>query len=112
MARMSNLMTGDCGISAITTFELFTGLCKCANPTLELTKLETLLQDVTEQPFDSAPAMEAAKIRVALEAAGQVIGPFDMLIAGHALALNLVLVTNNTKEFVRVSGLSLENWHS
>ncbi len=107
---MSSLMTGDCGISAVSTYELFTGLIKCGNAAVELPKIQTLLAEVRELAFDSAASFEAAKIRVALEAAGQIIGPYDLLIAGHALALNLILVTNNTKEFIRVRGLRLEDW--
>ena len=51
-----------------------------------------------------------ALVRAELEAAGQVCGPYDLLLAGHALALGLTLVTNNVREFSRVSGLGIEDW--
>ena len=55
-------------------------------------------------------SVKYGKMRANLEKKGKVIGNMDMQIAGHALSLDLVLVTNNTKEFVRVEGLSLDNW--
>jgi tRNA(fMet)-specific endonuclease VapC len=70
------------------------------------------LKTVNQAPFDSAAAAEAAKIRASLEAMGQPIGPYDTLLAGHAMSLQLVLVTNNTREFSRVVGLALENWQA
>ena len=59
-----------------------------------------------QQPADQC----YAELRVALERSGTPIGPNDMLIAAHALALNLILVTANTCEFERVPGLTIENW--
>jgi len=56
--------------------------------------------------------MEAAKIRAVLEKRGKGIGPYDTLIAGHALAAGARLVTANTREFGRAPGLKLENWIS
>jgi tRNA(fMet)-specific endonuclease VapC len=62
--------------------------------------------------FDAQAAMQAASIRAALEKAGMLIGPYDMLIAGQALALGLILVTHNTREFRRVANLTIEDWQS
>ena len=61
-------------------------------------------------PFDKAAANVHAQIRVHLERLGQVIGPYDLLIAAIALANNLTLVTHNTNEFSRVPGLVIEDW--
>lgn len=61
-------------------------------------------------PFDSKAAYHFGQIRAELYRAGRPIGPYDMMIAGHARAAGLILVTNNTKEFKRVSGLMVENW--
>ncbi len=52
----------------------------------------------------------AARIRADLEQKGTLIGPYDLLIAGHALAQNLILVTNNVREFQRFAGLQIESW--
>jgi len=65
---------------------------------------------IPELPFDRTAAMAAADIRVDLENRGMVIGPYDLLIAGHALSNHLTLVTSNVGEFQRVTGLKLESW--
>ena len=59
---------------------------------------------------DADAAMVYGDIRAALEKQGKTIGPLDMLIAAHALSRQLVLVTNNEKEFRRVHQLKVENW--
>jgi tRNA(fMet)-specific endonuclease VapC len=61
-------------------------------------------------PFDPDAARESARVRALLESQGQAIGPYEVLLAGQALARSLVLVTANTREFSRVPGLTLENW--
>lgn len=61
-------------------------------------------------PFDSAAAAMFGRVRASLESKGTPIGALDTLIAAHALALDLTLVTNNTKHFSRVDGLRTENW--
>ena len=60
--------------------------------------------------FDNYAAEEYGKIRARLERKGPPIGPMDMLIAGHARAERLILVTNNTREFFRVENLKVEDW--
>ena len=60
--------------------------------------------------FDNYAAEEYGKVRTELERKGTPIGPMDTLIAAHARAENLILVTNNTREFNRVEGLNVENW--
>jgi len=110
VARMQALVPGDCAISTITSYELFTGVAKCANPALERAKVESLLNAVAEIAFDANSAREAARIRAELEARGTTIGPYDLLLAGQAIATGLTLVTHNTIEFARVPGLALEDW--
>ena len=66
-------------------------------------------KDIRE-PLFSFLEDEYGKIRAALEKSGTPIGGMDMLIASHAKAENLILVTNNTKEFIRVPQIKLENW--
>ena len=107
---MAATSPSDCGISAITQYELYTGVAKCANPIKEQAKVDLLLTKVHQLAFDSTSARQAAQLRAFLEAKGLPIGPYDVLLAGQALALSLILVTNNTKEFSRVPRLSLEDW--
>jgi tRNA(fMet)-specific endonuclease VapC len=108
--RMAATPPGDCAISTISTYELFTGIARCANPTKEMSKVNLLLATVHQLAFDAQAAREAGRIRALLESQGRMIGPYDILLAGHALAVGLTLVTANTGEFSRVPTLSLENW--
>ena len=68
------------------------------------------LSAITILPFNQYAAEEYGKVRAELERKGTPIGPMDMLIAGHARAEELVLVTNNTREFFRVENLEVEDW--
>jgi tRNA(fMet)-specific endonuclease VapC len=74
--------------------------------------LEAGLEHIRHVPFDSAAAMAAASIRVALEKRGSTIGPLDLLIAGTAASRGAALVTNNAAEFSRVPGLRVLDWKS
>jgi tRNA(fMet)-specific endonuclease VapC len=110
VGRLAALAPADCAVSTVTTYELYTGVEKCANPTKELAKVNLLLATIGELVFDSPAAREAARIRALLESQGRMIGAYDVLLAAHALSAGLTLVTANTGEFNRVPGLTLENW--
>src|SRR5438105_355733 len=109
---MATMSPADCAISTITSYELFTGIEKCADPAKELSKVDLLLATVHQLTFDAGAAREAGRIRAWLESQGRMIGPYDILLAGHALSAGLTLVTANTGEFSRVPALSLENWQA
>jgi tRNA(fMet)-specific endonuclease VapC len=85
-------------------------VAKCVNPAKERSKVDLLLSVLSELPFDADAAREAARIRATLESQGSMIGPYDVLLAGHAIAADLTLVTDNTREFTRVARLAVENW--
>lgn len=104
-----NLQEGLC-ISAITLSELEFGAAKSANPQKNQTAIMQLLLVLDVLPFDDRAAMEYGDIRADLEKKGDLIGPLDMLIASHARSEDLILVTNNVREFVRVPDLKIENW--
>jgi tRNA(fMet)-specific endonuclease VapC len=112
VGRMRATSPGDCAISTITSYELQTGVAKCSNPAGEGAKVALLLNAVRTLPFDATAAHESARIRAELESQGRSIGPYDILLAGHAIAADLVLVSANADEFGRVPGLQLENWES
>jgi tRNA(fMet)-specific endonuclease VapC len=112
VGRMAAVPPGECAISTITAYELFTGVEKCSQPAQERAKVDLLLQTVHEIAFESAAAKESARIRALLESHGQPIGPYDLLLAGQALAGAMTLVTANTREFTRVPGLNLEDWQT
>ena len=108
--RLAAVAPADCAISAVTTYELFTGVEKCADPAKERAKVGQLLATVIELAFDGRAAREAGRVRALLESQGRMIGAYDVLLAGHALAAGLTLVTANTGEFGRVPTLNVENW--
>jgi len=98
----------DFGISAIVAHELFYGAYKGRRRAENLARVEALQFEVVE--FDREDARQAGEIRAALAAAGTPIGPYDVLIAGQAMARTLTLITHNTREFERVPGLHVEDW--
>jgi len=109
VSKLEKLSPEDCGISAITTFELFAGAAKARQPSNEIDKIERLASVLEEISFDREAAQQAGALRYRLQA-GTPLGPYDLLIAAHALALDLTLVTANTVEFGRVAGLRIESW--
>ena len=94
----------------VTVYELYCGLARALDPAQERQKVERFISAVIELPLDRAGAETAARIRSELERQGKPIGPYDLLIAGQAVADGLTLVTNNVREFQRVCGLKLESW--
>ncbi len=76
------------------------------------TKLDAFLAPFTSLPFDDAAARKCAEIRRELERSGTIIGPHDLQIAPIALQHGLTLVTHNTQEFSRISGLQWEDWEA
>ncbi|MBR0282555.1 MAG: type II toxin-antitoxin system VapC family toxin [Oscillibacter sp.] len=104
-----NLERGLC-ISAITLAELRHGVEKSAYPEKNASALLQFLSILDVAPFEEAAAVEYGKIRAFLQSQGTPIGPLDTLIAAHAKAENMTLVTNNVREFARVPDLRLENW--
>lgn len=97
-------------VSAITYAELMHGVEKSQTVERNRIAMSLLLSAITILDSDSYAAEVYGSIRVDLEKKGTPIGPMDLLIAGHAKAAQLILVTNNTKEFSRVEGLEVENW--
>ena len=98
-------------LPAIALFELHYGLSKSARPDRIMAGISKLLAGrMSVLPFDADDAVRAGSIRAALESKGQMIGPYDLLIAAQAVQRGLVLVTANVDEFSRVEYLKIENW--
>ena len=97
-------------ISAVTYGELMHGVEKSLAVDKNRLAISLFLSPITVLDFSARAAEEYGKIRAELERKGRPIGPMDMLIAGHARAEKLILVTNNTREFCRVEGLPVEDW--
>jgi tRNA(fMet)-specific endonuclease VapC len=101
---------GNLCISSVVRYELYVGVAQ--SRTFEQTRraVDEFLSVIPCLPFDDNAALHAAQIRVDLERKGQVIGPHDLLIAGHARSQGLLVVTGNLREFSRVEGLRCEDW--
>ncbi len=108
--RLSLMAPSDCAVSMVTVYELYCGVEKSRDSERERKKVERFVSAIIELPLDRVAAETAARIRADLERQGQPIGPYDLLIAGQALASDLTLGTNNTREFQRVAGLKIESW--
>ena len=99
------------GISLITHAELQYGVEKSENKNTNQVALDEFLLPLTILPLRGKRLVTCyGEIRASLESTGQTIGPFDMLIAAHALSLNLTIISNNIKEFSRIQNLKSENW--
>jgi tRNA(fMet)-specific endonuclease VapC len=103
------LAVGDVGISSITAAELAFGR-ELNRSERNRRVVERALEALMIAPFDLAAARAYGEVRAALQNLGTPIGPLDMLIAGHAISLDVPLATNNLREFRRVPGLRVENW--
>jgi len=112
LQQLTSHQPGDVGISSITLAELVHGAEKSAQVERNMSALQQFLLPLELADFDQGAALAYGKIRAELERGGQIIGSMDMLIAAHALSLDVILVTNNMREFQRVNGLTLEDWLS
>ena len=99
---------GDVGISAIVAHELFYGAFRSRRTAHNLALIDALQFIVLE--FDKEDARQAGEVRALLASKGTPIGPYDVLIAGQAVARDMILVTHYTQEFGRVPGLRFEDW--
>jgi len=97
-------------IPSIVRFELFYGARKSNNPVKSLALIKEFFNSFSSLYIDDNVAEICGEIRADLEKSGTPIGPYDLLIAATAISKNLILVTNNTKEFIRVKNIQLEDW--
>lgn len=109
LSRFRRHAVGDIGVSSVTVAELAYGVAKSGSER-NRAALEGFLLPLEIADFDQQAAWTFGHIRSALERVGKPIGPYDMQIAAHALALGCALVTNNIREFQRVPDLKVENW--
>lgn len=111
LARLENAHDSDIATSTINLFELEFGMAKSANRTLMARYVSAICDRYAVLGLDLAASQQAGRIRAHLQANGSPIGPYDVLIAGIALANKLTVVTRNMREFSRVPQLKVENWH-
>lgn len=104
--------SGDClALSSVVLFELWYGVSKSSRVTENSERLRILLSgDLDLLDFNDEDARTAGQVRATLEKAGTPIGAYDVLIAGQAMRRGLTVITANTSEFSRVTGLSWQDW--
>ncbi len=110
LARFSKLRPGEVAMSSITFGELCFGAAKSTRPGETTQTLIALKELIPVIALDGQASLHYGQVRQHLQSTGRPIGNNDLWIAAHALAKELILVTNNLTEFERVPGLSVENW--
>lgn len=106
--RFAQCYVGDVVMSAITYAELEYGVAVSANPERERATLANLIEDIPVAPFDGAAGVAYGPIRLATRESKK--DHLDKLIAAHAVALGVTVVTNNMKDFAKYPGVIAENW--
>lgn len=109
--RLSTISPSEVAIPTVVLFEIETGIAKSPEAKRRRAQLDEAVSTVETLAFGRKEARSAARVRAHLEALGKPIGPYDVLIAGTALANGATLVTRNVREFRRVPGLAVENWY-
>jgi tRNA(fMet)-specific endonuclease VapC len=108
--RVQSRPPGEIAISTITLAELEYGIARSHYPERNRVALLEFVLPFAILDFDQRASAEYGRIRSLLDSKGRRIGPMDLLLAAQAMAHDLILVTNNEKEFTRVDGLRIENW--
>lgn len=108
--RLAQTAVTDICVSSIVVAELEFGVAVSPRRAQDQARLDLLLSYAEVLDFPAEAARAYGAIRAGLKRLGELIGANDMLIAAHARTLGLTLVTNNTREFLRVPGLRVENW--
>ena len=111
LERLSQHAETDIALSAVNLFELEFGMAKSANRAPMDRYVAGICSRFTVLDFNRAAARQAGVVRAHLQAQGTPIGPYDLQVAGVALAHDLTVVTRNVREFSRIPHLRVENWH-
>ena len=110
--RLSHLPQNEVALCSVVEFELRHGAEKSQQPHRNHQLVTKLFTRFKSLPFDDQAASIAGSLKAQLARVGLMIGPYDLLIAGIALANKWVFVTHNVGEFSRVPGLKIEDWQS
>ncbi|MFP4351793.1 MAG: type II toxin-antitoxin system VapC family toxin [Puniceicoccaceae bacterium] len=108
--KMRTVAVGEIGVSSVTVSELEYGVAKSQAPRKNRMALDQFLLPLEILQYDESAARHYGVVRAELERKGTPIGSMDTMIAAHALSQNLIVVTNNSREFARVPGLRVEDW--
>lgn len=110
LKKLRGKSIGQVGLSSITLGELAFGADKSSRPKDAHVALSEFLLALEIAAFDDHAAMRYGEVRASLARLGKPVGPLDTLIGSHAHALDVILVTHNTREFAQIEGLRLEDW--
>jgi tRNA(fMet)-specific endonuclease VapC len=111
LSRLRQLAPGDLAISSVTVMEIEYGMERQPSARRKFGQIwEDFQSDVHVLTYNTQDAVDTGRVRAHLARLGTPIGPFDLQLAGTALARRLTVVTNNTDEFSRVPELTLEDW--
>jgi tRNA(fMet)-specific endonuclease VapC len=105
-----NKHSGQLCISSVTAMELLYGVELSEQSSRNRQNVEGFVARLDVLDYDTLAAAHTAQLRAELRKSGTQIGPYDQMIAGHARSRGLIVVTNNTREFQRVTGLRVEDW--
>ena len=105
--RMEALFTDGVGLSIVSLAELYEGLARSRNPNVDSEALRLFLEAVEVVPLDDTACRVFGEERARLREEGNLIGDMDILIGATAMTNNLTLLTNNTRHFERMQGLSI-----
>ncbi len=110
LSKFQNLEIGDVGISSVTLSELLYGVYKSEHIQKNHAALNEFISPLEIMPYEEEASLHYGMLRAHLEKRGTLIGQLDLMIAAHAKSLNVILVTNYKREFMRVPELLIENW--
>ena len=110
LKRFTAYKVGEIGISWVTLAELEFGVAKSRHVEKNQAALDEFVLPLEIASFDREAAGVYGRVRAALEKKGTPIGSLDVMIGAHALALGATLVTNNTREFSCIKGLTVVDW--
>ena len=110
LKRFTAYKVGEIGISWVTLAELEFGVAKSQHLEKNQAALDEFVLPLEIAYFDREAARIYGRVRATLEKKGTPVGPLDMMIGAHALALGVTLVTNKTREFSRIKGLTVVDW--
>ncbi len=110
ITKFKRIDPGNIAISSITVSELQYGIFKSKQKIKNQQRLNEFLFPFIVLAYGEEETKKYGEIRATLEVKGLTIGPLDLLVAAHAKSQNLILITNNEKEFNRINGLEVENW--
>ena len=110
-AHLKNIAVSQVAIASVVLFELEYGVLRSSRLEIQRKGIDAAMSVYGVLSLDDKAARSAAWLNYTMEAAGTLIGHFDQLIAGIVLVHDMILVTRNTREFERVPGLRVENWH-